>query len=66
VIEHVPTATRVTAWLETVQTNGVVDAKVMGRLDDTVALSAGGVAFSRIVLIGPNVMVCGARFTAKV
>ena len=66
VMEHVPTATSVTLTTETVQTEGVVVANVTASPELAVALRPGGVAPRVIVLIGPNAIVCGVRFTVNV
>ena len=60
-IEHVPALTRVMVVTETVQTNGVVEAKVTVRPDDAVALSAGGAVPRVCAAMVPKVMVWVVR-----
>ena len=65
VIEQVPSPFSVTVVTETLQTNGVVDAKLTVRPELAVALSGGGVAVRAMLLMGPNVIVW-APSTVKV
>ena len=66
-MEHVPTATRVMVVPETVQTGLLLEANVTDRPEVAVAASAGGVVtFKVCVGMGPNVIVCGVRFTVKI
>jgi hypothetical protein len=68
VIEHVPTATRVTVLPlvpDVVHTGRVVEAKVTVRVELAVAVTAKGAAPKFRLLIWPKVIACGSRFTVK-
>ena len=65
VMEQVPEATRATAIPETVQTDGVVEAKLTGRPEVAVALKLKGGVPSDIVLMGANDIVCADKFELR-
>jgi hypothetical protein len=65
VIEHVPAARIVTVLPETVQTEGVVEAKVTANPELAVALTLNGATPSVTLLNEPNEMVCAAAKTPK-
>jgi len=65
VMEQVPEATRVTAIPETVQTDGVVEAKLMGRPEVAVALKLKDGVPSNILPMVPNKMLCEVCATVK-
>jgi hypothetical protein len=58
VIEHVPTARIVTTFPETVQIEGVVEAKATGSPELAVAASAKGATPSITLLNAGNVIIC--------
>jgi hypothetical protein len=64
-VVHFPKATSVTVFPDTVQTPGVVDAKLTGRAELAVALTANGAVPSGWFANAPNVMVWWALATWK-
>jgi hypothetical protein len=60
VIEQLPTATSVIVFPATVQTAGVVDAKLTGSPELAVAVSVMGVALKPVLPRGANAIVCEA------
>ena len=63
---HLPPATSVTVLPETMQTDGVVDAKLTGRPELAVALTVNGAAPYVTEARAGNVIVCEATVTTKI
>ena len=64
-MEHVPAATSATEAPETVQTAGVVEAKLTASPELAVALTVNAALFTCRLLRAAKLIVCAAGFTAK-